>query len=405
MKQKLLFVATEFPYPPVHGGRADTWQRIVALAEAGAELQLVCWTSSRRGGEPSPQELDTVRAVVADLVVLPIRVGPVDLLWRLLNLWRMPSHASARLPWGRAGRDLLARVRAFDAGVVWIDALWPAAWGRQVARRLGWPYYYRSHNVEHRYMAGQAQMAAPGFYKLRLQANLPGLERFERQVVLEARAVFDISMDDLRYWQSQGLLRGHWLPPIVRVREVPPLDAEAQRFDIVFVGNLHTPNNVEAVRWLLADVWPAVLQARPQATALIAGFAPSPEVRALVGRAPGATLLADPEDVWPLYAAARVLVNPAQRGSGVNIKSVEMLHFDAPVVSTPVGTGGLPEDIRAAFHVAAHAPAFAAAILSALAVAAMPASEARLAARAAFGAPRIREVLSLMAADRLNGTA
>ena len=77
--QRLLFIAAEFPYPPVHGGRADTWQRLKALVEAGARVQLVCWTTARRGGTPSADELQAVRAVVDDLMVLPISLTPANL--------------------------------------------------------------------------------------------------------------------------------------------------------------------------------------------------------------------------------------------------------------------------------------------------------------------------------------
>ena len=62
--QRLLFFAAEFPYPPVHGGRADTWQRLKAMVAAGARVQLVCWTTARRVGAPSADDMQAVRAVV-----------------------------------------------------------------------------------------------------------------------------------------------------------------------------------------------------------------------------------------------------------------------------------------------------------------------------------------------------
>lgn len=369
---RLLFIAAEFPYPPVHGGRADTWQRLKAMVAAGARVQLVCWTTERRGGTPSDDDMQAVRAVVDDLVVLPIGLTPADLAWRLANLLRMPSFVAARLPWGRQRRALLARVRAFGAGAVWVDGLWASGLGRLVARTLGWPYFYRSHNIEHKYMAAQARLADDGLlYQLRLQAALLGLQRWETDTVMGAARVFDISVDDLAHWQQRGLTRGEWLPPYVAPQVAAQAAATAGqpgalRHDAVFIGNLHTPNNVEAVAWLLQAVWPLVHARLPAAGLLLAGYAPNDRVRALVAAATGVTLLADPPDVWTLYASARVLVNPARTGSGVNIKSVEMLHFDRPVVSTSVGVGGLPTDIRAQFLVADDAQAFADALMAAM---------------------------------------
>jgi len=396
---KLLFIAAEFPYPPWHGGRADTWQRLKAFVAAGAQVQLVCWTSARRGGSPTAEQLATVRALVADLVVLPIQLTPLDLAWRLLNLVRMPSHASARLPWGRQRRDVMKRVTAFGAGAVWVDGLWAAGLGRWVARTLGWPYFYRSHNIEHHYMAAQARLADGVAYRLRLLANLLGLRRYETATVLAAQELFDISVDDLAHWQGQGLKSGQWLPPYVPVRQAPlpvPGVALARKFDAVYIGNLHTPNNVEAVAWLLQSVWPLLQARRPQATLLLAGYAPSERVQSLARAATGVTLLADPPDVWSLYASAHVLVNPARTGSGVNIKSVEMLQMGLPIVSTGVGVAGLPADIRSQFCVADDAPGFAAALADALDRPGAVDAAGRARACAIFDPASAAEVLQIM---------
>lgn len=405
---KLLFLASEFPYPPNHGGRSDTWQRLRAFADAGVDIQLVCWYSDRRGGAPSDAEVAAVQQVVRDLVVLPINIGIADLAWRLLNLGRMPSHISARTPRLGVGRRLLARIGAFAPAAVWLDGLWPAGFARTAAAHLGLPYFYRSHNIEHRYMAQQAALARSVLYRIRLGLTLIGLEAFERRVVLDAAEVFDISVSDLAHWRGQGLRLGQWLPPIVQIQPLPERTLRnTTRFDIVFVGNLHTPNNVEGLHWLLKEVWPRVREQRPQATALIAGSAPSEEIRALATRIAGVELRADPTDVWPLYRSGRVLVNPARTGSGVNIKSVEMLHLEQPIVSTSVGTGGLPDDVKRLFMVEDEPQRFAEAILRSLTAGTALVDEgAREKARQAFSPQAIQSVVNTIrntTASRLPG--
>jgi glycosyltransferase involved in cell wall biosynthesis len=302
------------------------------------------------------------------------------------------------MPRRKSRRKLDESIEAFAPDAIWLDGLWPGAFAISLAKLNGLQYFYRSHNIEHRYMARQAALASSMSYRVRLLLTRIGLQRFERKVVLGASRVFDISIDDLTYWKSRGLGCGTWLPPIVPVRALPEA-AAGSRCDIAFLGNLHTPNNVEAVKWLLLEVWPLLRSVRPLASAIIAGFAPSEEVRALVADCAGVTLLADPPDVWPLYAAARVLVNPARSGSGVNIKSVEMLQLDSPIVSTSVGVGGLPESIRAQFLVADNAEDFARAINDALSGKVALDRPARERARDMFAPQAINEVVRLMKAD------
>jgi glycosyltransferase involved in cell wall biosynthesis len=303
------------------------------------------------------------------------------------------------MPYGQAKRSLLSAVKTFAPQAIWLDGLWAGAFARNVAIRLRLPYFYRSHNIEHRYMARQASLASAPVYRLRLALTLLGLEAFEQRVVMGAAHVFDISVDDLAFWQSRGLPSGQWLAPIVRVQVPPPSaeDESSQRYDVVFVGNLHTPNNIEGLRWLFQEVWPLVVAQRPAARALVAGSAPSDELRTLVAQTQGLELLADPADVWPLYRSARVLVNPARSGSGVNIKSVEMLQLDCPIVSTPTGVGGLPPSIQSQFMVADTPSAFASAVVSALApTGGLFDKPSRALAREAFAPTAINDVIAVI---------
>ena len=149
-------------------------------------------------------------------------------------------------------------------------------------------------------------------------------------------------VDDLSFWREQGQRNCVWLPPVV----CPPSEyrpATARRYDLAFVASLNSPNNTEALRWLTEEVLPEVRRLRGAVSVVVAGSRPTRSVRTLCDAVAGLDLVADPPSTWAVYQLGRVLVNPAQSGSGVQIKTVEMLHTDAPIVCTPVGAQGLPE--------------------------------------------------------------
>src|SRR5690606_34806811 len=104
----------------------------------------------------------------------------------------------------------------------------------------------------------------------------------------------------------------------------------------------------------------------PQATVVIAGSKPIPAVVDAVSRAGGATLLADVPDPSAVLASARVLVNPVLVGSGVMLKLIDMLMTDKPIVTTPQGAAGLPDDVLTTLRVAADAGAFAGELAAAI---------------------------------------
>lgn len=363
---KILFLAAEFPYPPNHGGRSDTWQRLCGFKELGVEVHLICWYSDRRGGPPTEQELNVVRGVVTSLEVFEIELRPLDLAWRLYQMGRMPSHASARMLRGKKLRVLISKVRQYAIEAIWLDGLWPAGLALKLSQELKLPYFYRSHNIEYKYMARQAALARQISYRIRLWLNVIGLKKFELEVVLGAKNVFDISIDDLEIWRRDGLSRGEWLPPIAKTIPVDFVVLAVKSHDLAFVGNLHTPNNVEGLTWFFRSVWPIIISKRPNTTVHIAGSAPSSDVIELTRSCVGVQLTVNPEDVWSVYTSARVLFNPVRNGSGMNIKSVEMLQTDSAIVSTSVGVAGLPDICKRQFYVCDSADVYAKAILNAL---------------------------------------
>jgi glycosyltransferase involved in cell wall biosynthesis len=134
------------------------------------------------------------------------------------------------------------------------------------------------------------------------------------------------------------------------VRPPASLALAPRRHDLLFVGNLSYAANVDATHWLCREVLPLL----PGATLAIAGQAPPAAVRDLAQLA-GVTILADPSDVAPLYAASALVVAPLRHGGGTPIKVIEALAHERAVVATSVAAAGLPDglvtvaDVPAAF--------------------------------------------------------
>ena len=365
------------PLPANSGGRIDVARRLRALRDGGHSTALLTWQNVALDGAAAAPVMVQLGSLCDTHHVACIRRGAGESLRRLAHLWRLPSYAAAR--WVTLDRPaVLVWARAFAPDVLILDGLYGVAAVRWLARQLGVPWVYRSHNIEHRYMRVQRERATGLGARLRLGANLLGLHRAEAAAVRDAAAVYDISVADAEFWRQHGARQVHWLPTMVDVDFAAAMQAAAATppaWDIAYFGNLNTPNNVQAVAWLLTQVLPLLDQ--PQLRVAIAGSRPSETVCRLVASDARVTLLADPASIPAIAGAARVLVNPVQAGSGVNLKSVEMLFSDAHLVSTPAGVQGLPPDAAACFAVHAEAPAFAAEIARALGLGSPSASAPR----------------------------
>jgi hypothetical protein len=103
-------------------------------------------------------------------------------------------------------------------------------------------------------------------------------------------------------------------------------------------------------------------------------------------------------DADDFYARANVLVNTIKTGSGVQVKSLEMLMTDAPIVSTMQGVRGLPESVKQQFNICDTAQEFATAIISNLRAPDVDLT-ARQSARELFGVAALKSELELQKPD------
>lgn len=392
MALRLIVFAPDVPYPPITGGRADVWRRLVAFKELGCEVMLVCWTgaTAKPIGE---SRIRVLRSTVTRLELLGTRRGLLEALVRIALLPRAPSHAASRRLSRADGYKLLGAARDFAADYVWIEGPYPGYAACRVAEALELDYLYRSHNIEHRYMAGQAAAALSLRDKVAWGFACLGLRRFESAMILQARRVYDVSTDDLEFWRARGLEHGQWLAPLADATSASGGGPQRKTHDVAFLGNLTTPNNVRGVQWLVEDIVPAVLRERPETTFLVAGSNPAPAVESACAAQAAVTLLANPPDAMQVYRCARVLVNPVRTGSGIHMKSIDMLMTDAPLVSTRQGTRGLPAEIASLFRVHDDTEGFSSAIVAGLAA---PAAEdaARRRARECFSIDAVRRVVT-----------
>jgi glycosyltransferase involved in cell wall biosynthesis len=102
---------------------------------------------------------------------------------------------------------------------------------------------------------------------------------------------------------------------------------------IVFAGNLGYFPNVDAARWLVADILPRIRTTLPEVELHLVGARPARAVRALV-RTPGVTLAAAVADMAPELAAATVALVPMRAGTGLQNKVLEAMAVGTPVVAT-----------------------------------------------------------------------
>ena len=128
--------------------------------------------------------------------------------------------------------------------------------------------------------------------------------------------------------------------PLVRpVRAPDRVPGFGARRGVGFVGGFdHTPN-VDAVRYLLADIWPLVLARLPAAELSIVGMDLPAELQANLPQ--GVRYLGAIPDIDPWLDGLRLTVAPLRYGAGAKGKVASSLAASVPCVATPVAVEGM----------------------------------------------------------------
>ncbi|MEM9120121.1 MAG: glycosyltransferase [Cyanobacteria bacterium P01_F01_bin.56] len=367
---KITVIAMEIPYPPIHGGRVDIWRRIVALSKLGVELQLICWNYA----PPTSEEITEIGKYVKQFYPITYRKNVASYLQRGFDFLKYPLQVTSRIPHGSDWQELLQSIQAFNPDVMMADHVHCGLTAQQLSNHLNCPFVVRSHDIEHLHY-GYWMQSAQGLGKLKLMLTLWHLKSYEFSIFKACNAFFDISVDDLKFWQDQGFTNGKFLAPLTDLAslENPQADDYSKKssdvetvFDVVFLGNLRTENNVAGVIWFLQEVLPWLQAQLPTIQVLIAGSNPETSVIEICDKLANVTLIPNPVSARDTYQSGKVLINPVATGSGTSIKSVDMLTLNRPIVTLKKGLFGLPSAACKYFKVASDAETFGQLIIDSL---------------------------------------
>ena len=188
---------------------------------------------------------------------------------------------------------------------------------------------------------------------------------YQKKVIKRVAAAFICSAVEQNRVSSS--LRLQILPNVAK--SVPNLTnvVDPQQKRLLFIGNLSTSPNIDAVLYFVNQIWGKVLEQYSTCRLMIVGRNPCDEILALAG-SEGIEIHANVADLDEVYQNATIALVPLRFGAGTKLKLLEAFGCGVPVVSTSIGCEGL-DDVQNEVHllVADSAEAFAEACLRLLA--------------------------------------
>lgn len=128
---------------------------------------------------------------------------------------------------------------------------------------------------------------------------------------------------------------------------------------VVFTGAMNYGPNVDGALWLAKDIWPRVIEQRPEARLYIVGRDPLPEVLALTQSDSTITVTGTVPDMTEWLARGAVVVSPLRYGAGMKNKILEAAAMARPIVATPLSLDDIQLDANETVLIAETSDTFA----------------------------------------------
>jgi glycosyltransferase involved in cell wall biosynthesis len=182
-----------------------------------------------------------------------------------------------------------------------------------------------------------------GAESLRWESTI--MRRIETRLWHEVDVVYYPSSEETRAVRAALPGVSAWTLPLYFFDDEPAAlrHGPNAREGITFVAGFAHGPNVDAAKWLVAEVMPRVWSVRPDVHLSLVGSRPTREVQGLAGARVAVTGYVSDEELLRFYRTTRVAVVPLRVGAGMKGKVVEALYHGVPLVTTPVGAQGLDE--------------------------------------------------------------
>ncbi len=358
---RLAFISTLFLLPPDAGGKIRSGNVLRGLKGGAFDVTLLMPATPAQlahHADDMPALCDRVLPWTPQ-PVLPRWTRAVDLLRAVPANVAFDDRAVARR----------AVARALAAGhydVVVYDFV-HAAVLRPAGVRVACDVCF-THNVEAEILERHAQKTEGAVMRAVWASQAAKMRRFEGESLRGFDRVIAVAERDAREFERAYNIAGTDVIPTgvdldFFAYQAPADPGAAHPPTAVFTASMDSAANIDAVRFFLTEVWPRVLQRRPDARFKIVGRNPPPALVREGQLLAGVEFKGYVDDVRPHVRDAQVFVMPLRVGGGTRLKAFEGMAMGCPVVSTSVGIEGLDVTPGEHYERADEPPAIADALL------------------------------------------
>lgn len=321
---KIVIVASFFPYPAHFGGAFDVLERIKGLKSLGNDIDLICTCKEF----PKEENINFIKQFINDLIIVNRKNKVIDLL--------QPKPLQVV---SRASLKNISLFTKYDYAILESESVGMILENKSFQSKK---IVIRVHNNESDYfyqLAGSTRKYADKVYYY-LEALK--FKYYSKKVFKKVDRLWFISNKEISSTKIDLSImnKSVHLPASLNGKFV---SQDLSSKNVLFIGALFMPNNLEAIMWYLNNVHSFLLKEQNYKLIIVgstADTAPAFYQNMFSGYS-NVELLLNKDSLNECYSASTIFINPMLHGAGVKLKTINAIQNGLVLVSTKIGSEGI----------------------------------------------------------------
>jgi len=336
---KILQLCLRIPLPPYDGATIAMYNLAESLTASGAEVTMLSFNTKKHFTDINSIDAALLEKYKLETVFLDASVNAWDAFANLFkpnesyNIVRFDSEA-----FHQKLKELL-QSETFD--FILFEGLFLSPYLQTVRTFSKAKCILRAHNVEWLIWKRLAKATKNPLKKTYLYFLSDRLKHYENIAINKFDAIIAISQPDKNLFLKDGCNIPIEVAPTgmntAKYKNIEQMDADS--LSLFHLGSMDWLPNIEAVDWLLKDIWPLINQQSKKIKLHLAGKNMSPKYFNL--KSENLIIEGEIKDSEKFMQDKQIMVVPLLSGGGIRIKILEGLAAGKVIVTTSIGAEGI----------------------------------------------------------------
>lgn len=336
---RILQLMNKVPWPPKDGGAIACMNMTKGFSMLGHEVTVLSMNTSKH--HIRIKDMPAQVRNLADYHLVDV-LASINWIEASINLVFSDLPYNAQRFISDEFSEQLAQllsVKEFD--VVQLEGLYLCPYIPVIRKYSKALVVYRAHNIEYEIWDRTAKLSTG--WRSKYLRNLSGrIKRFEISYLNTYDLLVPITDRDGLILDSLGNTKPrHTSQTGIDFASLVPTAKKLEFPSLFHIGALDWAPNQEGMLWFFEHCWPQIHSQNPELKFYLAGRN-APEWFERKVKLAGVVYLGEINDAYDFINSKAIMVVPLFSGSGMRIKIIEGMALGKPIVTTEIGTEGIP---------------------------------------------------------------